>query len=81
MQLQIHKLNGGSVEATGCLLNCEGVAMGWWVSEDGRTLVNVHNRIVGTITQAGRVYDQRGHFIADLVRHDQVECLKFHQPG
>lgn len=70
MQTRTIELQGGSVEATGCILDRTGKTLGWWVSEDGRTLVDVHNRVVGTITQAGRVYDQRGHFIANLVRYD-----------
>ncbi|PDW03415.1 hypothetical protein [Candidatus Viridilinea mediisalina] len=72
MLLRKPNLYGATVEATGCILDAEGQATGWWVSDDGRTLVDIHHRVVGTITLRGRVYDQRGQFMADVVRYDYI---------
>lgn len=69
-------LYGATVEETGCILDAQGQATGWWVSDDGRTIVDVHHRVIGTITHRGRVYDQRGQFIADVVRYDSILCQR-----
>ncbi|PDW02393.1 hypothetical protein [Candidatus Viridilinea mediisalina] len=72
MHMNKPDLHGAIVEETGCILNRHGQATGWWVSDDGETIVDIRQRLVGKITLTGRVFDQRGLYLADVVRHDQI---------
>ncbi|RRR69904.1 MAG: hypothetical protein EI684_14450 [Candidatus Viridilinea halotolerans] len=72
-------LQGASVEETGCILNRHGQATGWWVGDDGETIVDIRHRLVGKITLTGRIYDHRGQYLTDVVRNDQI--LRYREVG
>ncbi|MFV9506279.1 MAG: hypothetical protein AB4911_17145 [Oscillochloridaceae bacterium umkhey_bin13] len=74
-------LHQGMVEESGCVLDRHGRSTGWWVSDDGITLVSIHNRPVGGITRDGRVTDRRGYMLGQLTRYDLESTLLARELG
>ncbi|NNJ12241.1 hypothetical protein EKD04_018080 [Chloroflexales bacterium ZM16-3] len=70
MHWMLIRLRGACVLENGTMTNRRGELIGLHISPGGYMIFDETDQIVGTITMAGRVYDQNGHMVTQIERHD-----------
>jgi hypothetical protein len=78
MHWKLIRLRGASVRETGAMTNRRGEPTGLSVRPGGYLIFDEADRIIGTLTMVGRVYDRNGHLVTQVERHDlsvlSAEC-------
>jgi hypothetical protein len=70
MHWKLIRLREAHVLENGAMANRRGEAIGLRVSPGGYMIFDECDRVVGTITLAGRVYDPSGRLITQVERYD-----------
>ncbi|MBX0330357.1 hypothetical protein K2Z83_22090 [Oscillochloris sp. ZM17-4] len=70
MHSKLIRLRGAYVLETGEIASRRGKPLGLHVSPGGYMILDEADRVIGTLTLAGRVYDRDGALVTQLERHD-----------
>jgi hypothetical protein len=70
MHWKLIRLRGASVRHNGTMTNRRGELIGLHVTPGGYLIRDETERVIGTLTLAGRVYDRDGYLVTQLERHD-----------
>lgn len=66
------RLRGANVRETGMMTNRRGEPTGFRVKPGGYMIFDETDRIIGTLTMVGRVYDRDGFMVTQIERHDMA---------
>jgi hypothetical protein len=72
MYWKLIRLRGASVRHNGAVMNRRGDLIGLHVNPGGYLIRDEADRVIGTITLVGRVYDRNGALVTQVVRHDMA---------
>lgn len=72
MHWKLIRLRGASVRETGTMTNRRGEPTGLHVQPGGYMIFDEADRIVGTLSMVGRVYDRDGFMVTQVERHDMT---------